>query len=304
MVGQATRAAALAEHRFRSMGTDVTVLAPADRSEAGPAVARLFAEWDRRLTRFDPQSELMGLNARAGSEVRVSPLLFAVVTAAVDAARATDGLFDPLLLGRLVELGYDRTFAELRADPHGAAPLREWQPGEWRAIALDPQRRAVRLPAGSGIDLGGIAKGMAVDAALSLLVGSGMEHAAVNAGGDLAVHGLPPGEDTWPILIEGGDERVATLRSGALATTSVLRRRWWVDGRERHHLIDPRTGQPSDTGLVQASVAAASCRQAEVAAKAALLLGPVAGVDFVERRGLAALLVTSAGEELRIGPWD
>jgi thiamine biosynthesis lipoprotein len=226
-----------------------------------------------------------------------------VVAAAVDAARATGGLVDPLLNGRMVELGYDRTFDELGSEKRGGASPRPWHAGEWRAITLDPRRRTVRLPAGSGLDLGGIAKGMAVDAAMALLVGSGIAYGAVNAGGDLAVHGLPPGQDAWPIAIEGGDERMVTLRSGALATSSTLRRRWSVGGRERHHLLDPRTGFPAATGLTQASVASSTCRQSEAAAKAAILLGPVAAVDFLERHRLSALLVTTGGQELRIGPW-
>ena len=163
--------------------------------------------------------------------------------------------------------------------------------------------RPCTLPAGSGLDLGGLAKGMAVDAALRLLVNAGLPYGAVNAGGDLAVHGLPPGQDAWPVELEGGMERTVTLDSGALATSSVLRRRWSVDGFIRHHLLDPRTGLPVHNELAQASVAAATCGQAEVAAKAALLMGPVAAADFIDRHGLSALLITHRGEELRLGAW-
>ena len=119
---------------------------------------------------------------------------------------------------------------------------------------------------------------------------------AVNAGGDLAVHGQPPNASGWEIAIDGSVPSQVSLRSGALATSSVERRRWQVDGQPRHHLLDPRTGMPATTGLRSASVAAATCQQAEVAAKAALLLGPAAGSDFLLRRNLSGLLVTDDGD--------
>jgi len=291
------------EHRFSSMGTDVTVLAAPGHAEAVELVAQLFAAWDARFSRFKADSELSVLNAAAGTSVEVSEPMAIAIAAAIEAARATDGLFDPLLERRMVELGYDRTFSQL-PDGRPEASVATWQAGAWRAIGFDPVRRTVTLPAGTGIDLGGIAKGMAVDAAVALLSEAGLPFAAVNAGGDLAVHGLPPEMSSWPIAVEIGlRERTVTLRSGALATSSVLRRRWRVNGAERHHLLDPRTGLPARSGLAQATVAAASCRQAEIAAKVALLSGAAAGADFLERHGLAGLLLTNDGTEWHVGRW-
>ena len=122
---------------------------------------------------------------------------------------------------------------------------------------------------------------MAVDAALDRLEAAGIGPAAVDAGGDLAVRGTPPGRDGWPIALTeaaGGPE--VTIASGALATSSTTRRRWRVDGTERHHLLDPRTGLPADTGLRSVTVVATSARVAEVAAKVALLLGRDGGAAF------------------------
>ena len=105
------------------------------------------------------------------------------------------------------------------------------------------------------------------------------------------------------MAVDGRADRPISIEAGALATSSVLRRRWRVGELERHHLVDPRTGLPADTGLSQVSVAAATCREAEVAAKAVLLLGATAGADFVDRHALAALAVTDEGDELRLGWW-
>lgn len=283
------------------MGTDVTVALPADSPAAAEPIERLFHEWDLRFSRFRPDSELMALNRAAGTPFDASQPMFDAVETALSAARATNGLFDPLLLGRMVELGYDRTFDQLPGES-AASPLRPWHAGEWQDVHLDPGSLSVTLPAGSGIDLGGLAKGMAVDAAIQGLATAGIPFAAVNAGGDLAVLGTPPGQDAWDVDLEGVD-RAVSLPSGAMATSSVLRRRWRVDGVTRHHLLDPRTGLPVDNELAQVSVASASCAQAEVAAKAVLLMGATAGADFVERHGLSALIVTRRGDALRLGRW-
>jgi thiamine biosynthesis lipoprotein len=291
----------LVEKRFRSMGTDVTVLVPPGHVEAYGLARDTVADWDLRFSRFRLHSELSALNRAAGSAFGASDLLFDVVVAAIEAAEATDGLFDPLLAARMAELGYDRTFDALPAfgEPRVTAA---WTPGLWRRISLDARHRTIRLPAGSGIDLGGIAKGIAVDAALARLVAGRVPYAAVNAGGDLAVHGTPPGFVAWPIQVEGAGQ-VVTLAQGALATSSILQRRWRIGDQEHHHLIDPRTGLPSAGDLVSASVAGATCAQAEVAAKAALLGGWALGAAFIEREHLTGLLVGRDGSIRRIGRW-
>jgi thiamine biosynthesis lipoprotein len=290
--------------RFRAMGTTVSLLLPTPQAGAGyQAVQTLFAEWESALSRFNPVSELSQLNAQAGGPVRVSPLLYCVVATALDAARATEGLFDPTLLRQVVILGYDRSFEVLPAvqPPSlcGAGPG-----GGWRAVALDPERCEVTLPRGCGLDLGGIAKGLAVDAALACLQEIGVERTLVNAGGDLAVHGLPPDGASWPVTVptRTGTQTVA-LQYGALATSSVARRRWRQGRQERHHLLDPRTGTPAAGHLWSVSVGAATCAQADVAAKAAYLLGPVEGARFLSAHHLSGLLVAADGTYHTAGTW-
>jgi thiamine biosynthesis lipoprotein len=298
----ATRPPTLREHRFQSMGCDVRVLAPSDRSEAAFAVREIFEAWDVRFSRFRRDSELEALNDAGGRPLLVSDLMMSVVGTALGAARATDGLFDPTLGGRMIELGYDRTYGELQAR-EGHSALTDWRAGTWREIVVDHERSTVRVPPGVRIDLGGIAKGMAVDAAVETLVAAGVPYAAVNAGGDLAVAGLAPGQESWSVAIEGPRETVVAVRQGALATSSVLRRRWQVNGEGRHHLLDPRTGLPSTGPIVQASVAASTCAVAEVAAKMAVLSDLPGAIARLERYRLAALLFTSQGEAWRVGTW-
>jgi thiamine biosynthesis lipoprotein len=290
-------------HEFAAMGTTVTVVTEAAAARAGDEVQRLFADWERRLSRFQPDSELSRLNARSGQPVVASQLLFDVLSAAVRAAHATAGLYDPTLLRALEHLGYDRSFEQL-AGQTPVAPGEVPGGGGWRRVVLDQRTRTVTLPAGVGVDLGGIAKGMAVDAALDRLRTLGVRAAMVSAGGDLRVRGLPPGLNCWPIAVDGGrGPLMVALTHGSLATSGIGRRRWRQGRAERHHLLDPRHARPSNSGLWSVTVAAATCGQAEVAAKTAFILGPAAGIAFLDSKGLAGLLVGRSGRSWRCGSW-
>ncbi|MGH2407690.1 MAG: FAD:protein FMN transferase [Candidatus Limnocylindrales bacterium] len=296
----------LTRHAFAAMGTNVAVLVPSDRASEAAGVERLMLTWDSVCTRFDPDSELSRLNAAGGRPRIVSELLFEVLRTAQQAAWATNGLFDPTLLRSLEAIGYDRDFAALvEAPARRRAPAALPVTGGWRRLELDPATRTARLPNGVGLDLGGLAKGMAVDAAIAGLRARDVTMAAVDAGGDLAVLALPPDATAWPIAIDGPNgDRIVSLTSGGLATSSVARRHWRQGDVARHHLIDPRSGLPSTSPLWSVSVAAASCGQAEVAAKAAFLLGPDEGSSFLAGHGLAGLFLLPDGGERWAGRWS
>jgi thiamine biosynthesis lipoprotein len=289
---------------FHAMGSTIELLLPQEQADRGSsAVRQLFAEWEQTLSRFQPDSELSRLNRAAGKPVRVSHLLLKVLQTALTAALATEGMFDPTLLNQLVRMGYDSSFdllpLSLPKSISSAVPG-----GGWRKIQVDVEHQYVTLPEGVGLDFGGIAKGMAVDAALDLLSRLGITPTLVNAGGDLAVLGLPANASHWPIGIEG--KQVTwniSLRSGALATSGVARRHWQQGTQRRHHIIDPRLGESVQSNLWSVTVAAERCEQAEVAAKVAFLLGPERGRDFLHRHGIAGLFLLEDGNQISAGSW-
>jgi len=273
------------------MGTDVRLVAPAGQAafERAAWVTRAtFEREEMRCSRFRGDSELSMVNARAGTWTEVSEGLSRIVTAAVQAARGTQGRFDPTVLPAMIASGYDRDFDEVLAGARAA--LRPSAPcGVWDEIQV--RGRMLRLPPGAALDLGGFAKGWTVDLAAEAAVATGLPWALVNAGGDLRLFGRAPEGGIEVSVEDPEDPQVELVRlrltAGALATSSVTRRAW---GPGLHHLIDPATGRSADGPVLQATVWAPSCAQAEVAAKDTVLSGPGA----LERS--AAIVVLRDGE--------
>ena len=270
----------LAYHAFRAMGTRVRVDGP-DRNDERfertcRSVERIFAREERRFSRFRGDSELSRVNAEAGRWTRVSSRFEALLRFALERAERTEGLFDPSVLDAVVAAGYDRDFDEILAGARDA--VRPRRPcGRWREIEL--KARAVRLPPNVGVDLGGVAKGWTVDRAAEHAIDGGLPWILVSAGGDLRIAGDAPAVD---VAIEdpGAPDEAAgwlSLASGALASSSVVGRSW---GPRLHHVIDPRTGAPADAPLLQATVWANACAEAEVLATWALLKG-LEAIDLV-----------------------
>jgi thiamine biosynthesis lipoprotein len=279
-------------HPFRAMGTEVVLISdtgagPGAFARAAAKVERVFAREEARFSRFRGDSELSAVNARAGSPTRVSPAFARLLAFALDAARRTRGRFDPTVLDAVIAAGYDRDFDEVLAGARVA--LRPGRPsGRWDHIALHDDE--VLLPSEVGLDLGGVAKGWTVDLAAADALAAGLSWAVVNAGGDLRVAGEPPatGIGVGVDDPEASGDEIARLvvGAGAIATSSVTRRAW---GPGLHHMIDPATGVPADSGILQATVWAPTCAEAEVLAKEALLDGEAS----LERIG--AVLVTAGG---------
>ena len=262
---------------FRAMGSGVLINTPSTadpkvRSHAVSQIRSVFSTEERRFSRFRSDSELSSVNAGAGRWTTISPGFERLVRFALDQAQRTGGLFDPAALDAVVAAGYDRDFDEVLAGARGA--LHPPRPcGRWAEIQVRPG--ALRLPAGVGLDLGGVAKGWTVDLAVDAALEAGLPCVFVSAGGDLRVAGDTPGiqvaiEDPADAATEAVRVR---LSRGALASSSITKRAW---GPGLHHVIDPRTGIPSDTRTLQATVWAPTCAEAEVLATWALLTGPSA----------------------------
>lgn len=293
------------EVRGEIMRTDIFVkLVSATRGEAelnrdlDDAFAS-FRDVSRRFSRFREDSELSRLNA--SSETRVSSDLAALLAEAIGLHRETDGVFDPSVLVALESEGYAGSFGgETFGIPSGRT---EEERHAFTELNVDAGSGTVRKPKGLRMDLGGIAKGFAVDRVARMLRERGNGDFLIDAGGDIYASGCdiersygywaidiapPAGMAMRPILL--------MLRDMAVATSGTDRRRWMVEGEARHHLIDPRTGKSAVTDIVSATVVGESVVRAEVLAKTLCMLGQEQALSFAEERRIAAFLVTESGK--------
>lgn len=298
-------------HTFqtRSMGGRLAIHLDAAGGEeaqairASAAAAARIEVWASRLTRHTDTSELSRLNADPRDEVPVGPTLAAALRAGRTATAQSEGLADITLLdARLAAEG----LAAEGANEDGGHTSHAF---DW---ALAPGRLGsaiVRRAPGIHFDLGGVGKGWIADRALHLL--AAWPTAVIDADGDLAIR-CAPGK-TWEVAVD--DPRspattLAVLRLTAprswparwgVATSGTSVHRWTADGRTRHHLIDPRTGRPAATDVVQATVIAGSALRAEALAKAAVIAGSAAGFALLERAGVrGAVILTESGETLAL----
>lgn len=225
---------------------------------------------------------------------------YELVTRSVDAWRATDGAFDPTVLDAMIRHGYDVDFDRVRARG-GASPAEASRPRPapgCAGIVCDPVVPSVALPAGVGIDPGGIGKGLAADLVVRERIAAGAEGVLVNLGGDVRISGAPPEGGRWPIGIVDHLDRDAELAriaigGGAVATSSRERRRWHYAGGPRHHLVDPLTGEPYADDVVGCTVVAAEGWWAEAQTKAVFAAGASTGLSRLQ--GASAIVTDEHG---------
>ena len=290
---------------FRAMNSAILLAADgaADAVARGFVQARAFVEAsEARLTRFSETSELAQLNRSGGTWFHASEELLAVVEEARACFDQTRHLFDPTILDALEDAGYDRSMDDIRA--HGVASQRPTTlrvTHNFGAIQFDAAARAIWMPHGMRLDLGGIAKGWIAEQGARRLADFA-DACAVDAGGDMFLMGLPEGETAWQVALEDPRDEEAVLGilrvgPGAVATSSVTKRRWQQGDRVRHHLIDPRRGEPAETDWLSVTVVAPHTAIAEVFAKSLLIAGSHEAAEIAGLRDdIAFVAVDAAGK--------
>lgn len=288
---------------FHAMGSRMLAILDSSSPAAGSVLQNVpgwFEQWEQALSRFRLDSELSLLNRSEGQPVSVSDTLWDVFHAARQAEQDTDGLVRPTVLDALLQAGYDRSFDRLPPfrQPETAGVLE--LPTRTTTIAWDETTRTICLPEGVHLDFGGVAKGWAAEKAAGHLKHYGP--ALVDAGGDIAISAPRPGGQPWPIGIRDPFQpenhfETLLIKYGGVATSGIDYHRWQQGGQWNHHIIDPRSGLPADTDLLTVTVVAQDAIRAEAAAKAVLILGSAAGMDWLESDpALAGILVLQSGE--------
>jgi FAD:protein FMN transferase len=280
------------------MDTAIRIKIVTDRPEEEVAakMSRAFDAFrftEQVCSRFTPQSEVRRLCAApAGTPVPMSPLLYEAIRLACTVAADTDGAFDPTMGRQLEQLGFRRhylTGEEIESDFASTKGV------SYHDIMLDDAHHTVLLRQPLLLDLGAVAKGMAVDLAVKEL--SDYDGFLVDAGGDLYAGGLNEREEPWRIGIQHpqrAEETVCTLQvTDAAVCTSGSYERVSPVQEKTHHLLDPRTGA-SPQELLSCSVVAPFTMLADPYSTAAFILGVKNGLPLLERLGLEGLMITSS----------
>jgi thiamine biosynthesis lipoprotein len=263
------------------------------------AVTRAF-EWFRNVeaccSRFDPKSELSQLSARIGVPVPASAMLYEAVAFALAVAKESGGAFDPTVGHRMAQRGFNR---EHRTGRTVSAPRDAGRAVSYHDIRLDPDRRTITLLRPLMLDLGAVAKGLAIDMAAREL--QPLEHFAIDAGGDLYLGGHNQDDEAWSVGIRHPREDhhlIDALRvsNQAVCTSGDYERHAPGDDLS-HHILDPRTGAPASEAA-SVTVVAATAMLADALATAAFVLGPAAGMRLLDRLGVEGLIISRALEHV------
>ena len=289
------------EH-FQCFGGSCSVLVSGDSPSgfATDAVARArrrLQRWHRAFSRFEPASELSRLNSDPRRMVPVSPVMARFAESVVAVAAMTGGLVDGTLAAEVERAGYAEDFpgdplplAAVLKSVSARRPAAPSRAQGWRQIGVDRAASSVIRPPGLRLDSGGVAKGLFGDL-LSLALAHHPAF-AVDAAGDLRLGGRA--EVPRPVQVAcpftASILHTFELASGAAATSGIGNRSWiGPDGLPAHHLLDPATGRPAFTGVVQATALAPSGVEAEARAKAAVLSGPARAGHWLRHGGLVVL---------------
>ena len=280
---------------FHAMGSDLHVQVWGDpqlgESLCSLAPARIEI-LEQAWSRFRAGSELSRVNSLAGkTAIEISPDLQLLVAKMVEAAHLTHGLFQPTMARVIEALGYHGDLCELGNESSASA-----LPRFTSVDGITLTGNVLEIEAGVALDPGAIGKGLAGDIVCAEFMAAGATGVLANIGGDVVVAGNP-GSDYWRVSVFDDSDLTSdsilgvvekTVGGFAVATSSTARRTW---GNGSHHVIDPRTGNMSDTDLIQATVVASTGWQAEAYATAALVLGNQAGTQFLNNKGLTHFLM-------------
>ncbi len=289
---------------FRAMGSQINAIW--DSSAPPPTdwytLPTMFEEWEQCLSRFRPDSELSRLNRNAGQPMVVSAVVAEVLAATRWARAYSDGLVLPTLLPQIEATGYTRDFRTMLSTPTDITVISAPQKVYRGDFSVDTAQQLVTVPPGVQIEVGGVAKGWAVDKLARRFGVSGP--VLIEIGGDIAVSGQRANGSPWAIAVtnpltpaDTSPLALVLLSTGGIATSGRDYRRWQVGERTFHHIIDPRTGAPAETDVISATIIAPTALEAEVVAKVVLILGSKKGIAWLEQRpALAGLVVCDNGD--------
>ncbi len=300
------------EKRFREskflMSTIVEITVVGTEEQSRQAMMLAFEEIrriDGLMSVYNPDSEVSRVNEAAGEfAVRVSADTLEVVSESLRIARLTNGAMD-ITVAPLMELwGFGN--GENRVPPDDELQEKLLLV-DYRKVLADADSSTVRLDLpGMRIDVGGIAKGYAVDSAIRVMKEAGIRNALISAGGDIYAMGAPPGKESWKIGIRHPRARadllgILELKDRAVATSGDYENFFEVDGKRYCHIMDPGTGRPVQ-GIMSVTILADTAAEADALATAIFPLGADKGMKLIESlEGVDGIMVTgSEADDMKV----
>jgi len=270
------------------------------------AINEAFKEMERIekvFSKFDEKSEISKINSLAGiKEINISPEVMKVIEDSLYYSRISEGSFDITVasLMKIWGFGYknntipDRSMIQEALKHVGR-----------ENILIDAEKPSIRfLDKDTKIDLGGIAKGYAVDRAKEVLISKGINNAIINLGGNIFGLGMPPGKKGWRIGIQGPRHKnkiiwIVNLRNRAVSTSGDYERFFIVNGKRYSHIISPVTGEPVQ-GVMSVTVVADSTEASDALSTAIFVMGEKKAIELIKSiKGIEVLIVKEDGSQIK-----
>ena len=300
------RESAEVSSEMEAMGTVVSITAYDDSASEGKSAVQLAEAEIRRLEKLwsvsDPESEIYALNGTDGT-VAVSDETAEILAFAKRMAFETGGAFDATVYPLVDAWGFTTHHYRIPSDEEIAGLLE--RVGSHRMLVSDG---IVMLWGGAQVDLGGIAKGAAGDSVSKALKSSGVKSAIVNLGGNVHLIGARPDGQPWRVGIRDPDGRgilgIVAVQDCAVVTSGMYERNFTIEGNRYHHIIDPATGRPAESGLLSVTIIADKGVLADALSTGLFVMGPERAIAFWRERcgsedeGFETILVTAENEVL------
>ena len=288
---------AVSELNSFSMNTEIAFWVFGEKSEESIGLAEMeLKRLEKKLSRYIQDSEVRKLNQSAGkAHINISPETYEILSCALRFSEITEGLYD-ITVGPLVDLWDYKHSIKV---PEKAKINCARSKVDFHDLLLNSQEKTAGLrKEGQSIDLGGIAKGYASDCSIKVLQGQGASSAFVNIGGNVSTLGNKPDGSPWNVGIRHPRHKGSLLGavkvSGKAVVTSGDYERCFIDskGKRWHHILNPSTGFPSESGLISVTVVADSAMTADALSTAIFVAGMEKGLEYLNQfAGAEAILV-------------
>ena len=288
--------------QFRALGTDivfqVVALDEVQQKNAIENIAQakeMYVDFTNTFSRFIFESELSKLNLAVGDWNFASDVMREVASLSLEYNKKTEGLFDPRILGVLENIGYADDFEmgtrKLGKNIQNQTLLSNKKLNEDLKIKDDKVFFGVKM------DFSGIVKGYVTDKVVNFFDSKGWENFLIDSGGDIFMRGNDEDGKLWTVDVEGisAEKIMFALSNKAIATSGIGKRRWEIDGRMMHHIINPKNANQFSFDIKSVSVIADLTADADVWAKSLFLMGKKSGIIYARENNLAAVFLDCRG---------